>query len=131
MGANLYCTPPGGAQGLSRHVDDHDVLVMQLEGIKRWRIWAPHDGRLASREGSGEESDGGRGGGSGGGGGGGRGGEGSGDGGGGGGGGNIAELPRLYAPRPAPAPGDAAPWRCVILRPGAWLYLPRGWGHEA
>ena len=27
IGANLYCTPAGGAQGLLRHVDDHDVLV--------------------------------------------------------------------------------------------------------
>lgn len=35
---NLYQTP-GGGQGLGRHVDDHDVLVLQLEGEKHWQIF--------------------------------------------------------------------------------------------
>lgn len=37
---NLYQTPAGG-QGLGSHLDDHDVLVLQLEGEKQWRISAP------------------------------------------------------------------------------------------
>lgn len=35
--ANAYFTPPR-AQGLEPHYDDHDVLVMQLHGSKRWRL---------------------------------------------------------------------------------------------
>lgn len=35
--ANAYFTPPR-AQGLEPHYDDHDVLVLQLHGSKRWRI---------------------------------------------------------------------------------------------
>jgi hypothetical protein len=35
--ANAYFTPPR-AQGLDPHYDDHDVLVLQLHGSKRWRI---------------------------------------------------------------------------------------------
>lgn len=37
--ANVYLTPPG-AQGFRTHYDTHDVLVLQLEGQKRWRVWA-------------------------------------------------------------------------------------------
>jgi hypothetical protein len=37
---NLYRTPPGG-QGLGSHLDDHDVVVVQLEGEKYWQISAP------------------------------------------------------------------------------------------
>ncbi|NKE44894.1 hypothetical protein HB662_08895 [Roseomonas frigidaquae] len=36
--ANIYLTPPG-AQGFRRHYDTHDVLVLQVEGEKAWRIW--------------------------------------------------------------------------------------------
>ncbi|WP_424812724.1 cupin domain-containing protein [Roseococcus sp. YIM B11640] len=36
--ANIYLTPPG-AQGFRTHYDTHDVLVMQVEGRKRWRVW--------------------------------------------------------------------------------------------
>jgi hypothetical protein len=36
--ANIYLTPPG-AQGFRRHFDGHDVLVLQVSGEKRWRIW--------------------------------------------------------------------------------------------
>jgi hypothetical protein len=35
---NTYTTPPG-AHGLARHYDDHDALVLQLAGRKRWRVW--------------------------------------------------------------------------------------------
>jgi hypothetical protein len=110
---NVYrYTPAGGAQGLARHVDDHDVLVLQLGGTKRWRVWPPRGSGGDGGEGGIDEN-------------------------------NknnknnnptnltTDELPRLYAPRPAPAGSDVAPWRCVTLRPGALLYLPRGWGHEA
>jgi hypothetical protein len=36
--ANIYLTPPG-AQGFNVHFDTHDVLVLQVEGEKRWHIW--------------------------------------------------------------------------------------------
>lgn len=35
---NLYLTPPA-AQGFRTHYDTHDVLVLQVEGRKRWRVW--------------------------------------------------------------------------------------------
>ena len=34
---NVYLTPPM-AQGLGRHADSHDVLVLQVAGTKRWRV---------------------------------------------------------------------------------------------
>jgi hypothetical protein len=36
--ANIYLTPPG-AQGFRVHYDTHDVLVLQVLGEKRWRLW--------------------------------------------------------------------------------------------
>ncbi|MBY0338616.1 MAG: cupin domain-containing protein [Acetobacteraceae bacterium] len=36
--ANIYLTPPA-AQGFRTHYDTHDVLVLQVEGRKRWRVW--------------------------------------------------------------------------------------------
>jgi hypothetical protein len=36
--ANAYLTPPG-AQGFRPHFDTHDVLVLQVEGEKAWRVW--------------------------------------------------------------------------------------------
>jgi lysine-specific demethylase/histidyl-hydroxylase NO66 len=36
--ANAYYTPPR-SQGFDPHYDDHDVLVLQLHGEKRWRIY--------------------------------------------------------------------------------------------
>jgi hypothetical protein len=36
--ANVYLTPPG-AQGFRAHFDTHDVLVLQVEGRKAWRVW--------------------------------------------------------------------------------------------
>ena len=35
--ANVYFTPPQ-SQGFAAHYDDHEVLVLQLHGEKRWRI---------------------------------------------------------------------------------------------
>ncbi|CAJ1447340.1 unnamed protein product, partial [Effrenium voratum] len=42
-GINAYLTPPG-AIGKPPHVDDHDVLVLQLSGSKRWTL---EDGKAA------------------------------------------------------------------------------------
>jgi hypothetical protein len=46
--ANIYLTPPG-AQGFRTHYDTHDVLVLQVSGRKRWRLWhgqpVPHPTR--------------------------------------------------------------------------------------
>jgi len=39
---NAYLSP-AAAQGLDLHFDYHDVFVVQLEGTKRWRVWAPND----------------------------------------------------------------------------------------
>jgi hypothetical protein len=36
--ANVYLTPPN-AQGFRAHYDTHDVLVLQVRGLKRWRLW--------------------------------------------------------------------------------------------
>lgn len=38
--ANLYLTP-AGAQGFDAHFDTHEVLVLQLEGHKHWRLYGP------------------------------------------------------------------------------------------
>lgn len=35
---NIYLTPPE-AQGFKTHYDDHDVLVLQVEGSKSWRLY--------------------------------------------------------------------------------------------
>ncbi|XP_076934875.1 uncharacterized protein LOC143601315 [Bidens hawaiensis] len=37
-GVNMYLTPPN-SQGLTRHRDDHCVLVCQIRGVKRWKIF--------------------------------------------------------------------------------------------
>lgn len=36
--ANLYLTP-GGAQGFPIHYDSHDVVIVQCEGRKNWRLY--------------------------------------------------------------------------------------------
>lgn len=43
FGANSYLTP-ASFQGLAPHFDDVEVLMLQLEGRKRWRLHAPPDG---------------------------------------------------------------------------------------
>lgn len=40
IGANLYLTPKN-AQGFPAHYDNHDVLILQIEGTKHWRIYDP------------------------------------------------------------------------------------------
>ena len=40
VGCNAYWTP-AGTQGFAPHYDDIDALVCQLEGSKRWRLYAP------------------------------------------------------------------------------------------
>lgn len=46
--SNIYLTPPA-AQGFRTHFDAHDVLVLQVSGRKRWRVWdgqpVPHPTR--------------------------------------------------------------------------------------
>ncbi len=37
---NAYITPPK-SQGFLAHYDDHDVLILQIEGAKTWRLYAP------------------------------------------------------------------------------------------
>ena len=37
---NAYLTPPA-ERGLDVHFDFHDVIVVQLAGRKRWRVWQP------------------------------------------------------------------------------------------
>lgn len=44
LGSNSYLTP-AGAQGFAPHFDDIDAFVLQLEGSKRWRLYAPTDAR--------------------------------------------------------------------------------------
>ena len=39
ISANLYVAP-ADSRGLDRHQDGHDVLILQVEGRKRWRVWA-------------------------------------------------------------------------------------------
>jgi hypothetical protein len=38
VGVNCYATP-ANAQGFARHVDSHDVIVMQLQGRKHWELF--------------------------------------------------------------------------------------------
>lgn len=40
IGSNAYLTPLN-SQGFAPHYDDVDVFILQLEGFKRWRVYAP------------------------------------------------------------------------------------------
>ena len=40
VGANVYITPHD-SQGLPAHHDDIEAFVVQLEGTKRWLLYAP------------------------------------------------------------------------------------------
>lgn len=44
VGANVYVTPPG-SQGFAPHFDDIDAFILQVEGAKLWRLYAPTDPR--------------------------------------------------------------------------------------
>ena len=47
IGVNLYLTPRD-AQGFPPHIDDHDVFILQLHGVKEWHVSSPSsDIRLA------------------------------------------------------------------------------------
>lgn len=46
VGCNVYLTPPR-SQGFAPHYDDIEAFILQLEGSKRWRVYAP---RHASAE---------------------------------------------------------------------------------
>jgi ribosomal protein L16 Arg81 hydroxylase len=35
---NIYITP-AGTRGFDRHYDDHDVFIMQIFGVKNWRLY--------------------------------------------------------------------------------------------
>ncbi|KAF5302388.1 hypothetical protein FQA39_LY10427 [Lamprigera yunnana] len=39
-GVNAYLTPPG-SQGFAPHYDDIEAFILQLEGRKHWRLYAP------------------------------------------------------------------------------------------
>ncbi|XP_066974293.1 ribosomal oxygenase 1 [Macrobrachium rosenbergii] len=39
-GANVYLTPPD-TQGFAPHWDDIEAFILQMEGKKRWRVYAP------------------------------------------------------------------------------------------
>jgi ribosomal protein L16 Arg81 hydroxylase len=38
--ANFFLTPPS-SQGFTAHYDDHDTLILQLAGSKRWSLYRP------------------------------------------------------------------------------------------
>lgn len=40
VGANVYLTPPN-SQGFAPHYDDIEAFVLQVEGRKHWRVYAP------------------------------------------------------------------------------------------
>jgi bifunctional lysine-specific demethylase and histidyl-hydroxylase NO66 len=46
VGSNVYLTPPGSSQGFSPHYDDICAYILQVEGKKRWKVYAP----LSKRE---------------------------------------------------------------------------------
>jgi bifunctional lysine-specific demethylase and histidyl-hydroxylase NO66 len=42
VGTNVYLTPPN-SQGFAPHYDDIEAFVLQLEGAKHWRVYAPRN----------------------------------------------------------------------------------------
>lgn len=46
VGANTYLTPANSA-GFAPHWDEVDAFILQVEGKKYWRVWAPDDGDSA------------------------------------------------------------------------------------
>ena len=54
---NLYLTPPV-SQGLDIHYDTHDVFVLQVAGVKHWRVWhSAFDSPLAHQKRTGKFQD--------------------------------------------------------------------------
>ncbi|MFF0478973.1 cupin domain-containing protein [Streptomyces sp. NPDC004284] len=48
--ANVYLTPGGESRGFNPHYDTHDVFVLQVHGVKRWRLYgSPYELPLRSR----------------------------------------------------------------------------------
>jgi lysine-specific demethylase/histidyl-hydroxylase NO66 len=41
VGANVYLTPPAASQGFAPHYDDIEAFILQLEGYKHWKVYAP------------------------------------------------------------------------------------------
>ena len=88
VGANAYLTPPGSSQGFAPHYDDIEAFCLQLEGRKRWKVYAPlSKGETLPRRSSSDYID--------------------------------EDLK------------DVKPFMDVILSPGDFLYMPRGWIHQA
>ena len=40
VGTNIYLTPPN-SQGFAPHYDDIEAFVLQIEGKKHWKLYAP------------------------------------------------------------------------------------------
>lgn len=56
-GANVYLTPPN-SQGFAPHYDDIEAFVLQVEGKKHWRLYAPrNDKEVLPRVSSGNFND--------------------------------------------------------------------------
>jgi lysine-specific demethylase/histidyl-hydroxylase NO66 len=45
VGCNAYLTPGHASQGFAPHYDDIEAFILQVEGRKRWRVYAPLNGR--------------------------------------------------------------------------------------
>jgi bifunctional lysine-specific demethylase and histidyl-hydroxylase NO66 len=45
VGSNAYLTPAGAAQGFAPHYDDICAYILQLEGRKHWKVYAPMNKR--------------------------------------------------------------------------------------
>ena len=103
VGANLYCSPKN-SRGLDRHYDRHDTVILQIAGSKHWAVYSSPE-----------------------------------------------KLPLEHVPllgfeklgdatqyRGAPVVGDVVaqtagkePIEEFVMEPGDFLYLPRGFVHEA
>lgn len=42
---NMYFTPPK-SRGFDPHFDYEDVFIVQVQGVKRWRVWGPDPVRI-------------------------------------------------------------------------------------
>jgi lysine-specific demethylase/histidyl-hydroxylase NO66 len=86
VGANAYLTPKGASQGFAPHYDDIEAFCLQLEGRKRWKVYAPTKEERLPRVSSADFSE---------------------------------ESMR-----------DLEPVLDVVMEPGDFLYMPRGWIHH-